>query len=80
MQKKKKTTRLNSIKKTTTKNKQKKRCKQLTQYKKEALQNKGVLFLVSIKISEKTLTFDTIRVNKKEFHKSKKPNSSVWQI
>ena len=38
---------------------------------KEALQNKWVLFLLSIRMSEKTLKFDNIRVNKKEFHKSK---------
>ena len=46
---------------------------QLFQYKKEALQNKWVLFLLSIRMSEKTLKFDNIRVNKKEFHKSKQP-------
>ena len=46
---------------------------QLIQYKKEALQNKWVLFLLSIRMSEKTLKFDNIRVNKKEFHKSKQP-------
>ena len=31
------------------------------------------MFLLSIKISEKTLKFDIIRVNKKEFHKYKEP-------
>ena len=30
-------------------------------------------FLLSIRMSEKTLKFDNIRVNKKEFHKSKQP-------
>ena len=40
-------------------------------YKKEVLQNKWVLFLRSIRMSEKTLKFDSIRVNKREFHKSK---------
>ena len=50
-----------------------KRYQQLIQYKKEALQNKWVLFLLSIRMSEKTLKFDNIRVNKKEFHKSKQP-------
>ena len=30
------------------------------QYKKEALQNKWVLFLLSIRMSEKTLKFDNI--------------------
>ena len=48
-----------------------KRYQQLIQYKKEALQNKRALFLLSIKMSEKTLKCDNIRVNKKEFHKSK---------
>ena len=52
---------------------QRKRYQQLIQYKKEALQNKQVLFLLSIRMSEKTLKFDNIRVNKKEFHKSKQP-------
>ena len=46
---------------------------QLFQYKKEALQNKWVLFLLSIRMSENTLKFNNIRVNKKEFHKSKQP-------
>ena len=40
---------------------------------KKALQNKRVLVLLSIRMSEKTLKFDNIRVNKKEFHKSKQP-------
>ena len=31
--------------------------------------------MLSIRLSEKTLKFDTIRVNKKEFHKSKQPVS-----
>ena len=35
------------------------------------MQNKWVLFLLSIRISEKTPKFDNIRVNEKEFHKSK---------
>ena len=52
---------------------QRKRYQQLIQYKKEALQNKWVLFLLSIRMSEKTLRFNmlNVRVNKKEFHKSK---------
>ena len=52
---------------------QRKRYQQLIQYKKEALQNKWVLFLLSIRMSEKTLKCGNIRVNKKEFHKSKQP-------
>ena len=52
---------------------QRKRYQQLIQYKKEALQNKWALFLLSIKMSEKTLKFDNIRVNDKEFHKPKQP-------
>ena len=31
------------------------------------------MFLLSIRVSEKTLKFDNIRVNKKEFHKFKHP-------
>ena len=44
------------------------------QYKKEALQKKQffVLYLIK-KMSEKTLKFNNIRLNKKEFHKSKEP-------
>ena len=49
---------------------QRKRYKQPIQYKKQALENK-FLFLLSIRMSEETLKFDNIRVNKKEFHKSK---------
>ena len=52
---------------------QRKRYQKLIQYKKEALQNNRVLFLLSIRMSEKTLKFDSIRVNKKEFHRSKQP-------
>ena len=50
--------------------KKKKKNQQLIQYKKEALQNKWILFLLKIRMSEKTLKFDIVRV-KKEFHKSK---------
>ena len=42
-----------------------KRYQQLIQYKKEALQNKWALFLLSIRMSEKTLKYDNIIVNKK---------------
>ena len=49
---------------------QRKRYQQLIQCKKEGLQNKWALLLL-IFTSEKTLKFDNIRVNKKEFHKSK---------
>ena len=45
---------------------QRKRYQQLIQYKKEALQNKWVLFWLSIRMSEKTLECDNIRVNKKK--------------
>ena len=41
--------------------------------KKKASQNKWLLFLLSITMSVKTLKIDNIRVNKKEFHKSKQP-------
>ena len=52
---------------------QRQRYQQLILYKKEALQNKWVFFLLSIRMSEKILKFDNIRVNKKEFPKSKQP-------
>ena len=41
--------------------------------KKQILATDSVLFFLSIRMSEKTLKFDNIRVNKKEFHKSKQP-------
>ena len=44
---------------------QRKRYQQLIQYKKETLQNKWVLFLLSIRMSEMTLEFDNVRANKK---------------
>ena len=50
-----------------------KRYQKLIQYKNKALQNKWVFFLLSIRVSEKKLKFDNIRVNKKEFHESKQP-------
>ena len=56
-----------------TKEYQRKRYQQLIQYKKKALQNKWALFLLSLRMREKTLRFENIRVNKKEFHKSKQP-------
>ena len=31
------------------------------------------MFLLSVRISDKTLKFDNIKVNKKESHKSKQP-------
>ena len=52
---------------------QRKRYQQLIQHKKEALRNKWVSFLLSIRMSEKTLNFDNIRLDKKEFDKSKQP-------
>ena len=48
-----------------------KAAKYYLQKKKATLQNKLVLLLLSIRMSEKTLKFDNIRVNKKEFHKFK---------
>ena len=51
---------------------QKKRCQELIQYKKEALKNKLInLSVCNIIMSEKTLKFNNIKINKKEFHKSK---------
>ena len=52
---------------------QRKRYHELIQYKKETLQNKWALFLHNIRISEKTLKFNSIKPNKKEFHKCKQP-------
>ena len=53
---------------------QRKKYQELVQYKKEVLKNK-YFFVFSLiqQISEKTLKFGNIRVNKKEFHKSKQP-------
>ena len=63
---------------------QRKIYQQLIQYKKEALQKRWALLLLSIKMSEKTLKFDNIKVNKNEFHKSKQPINidliNVYQI
>ena len=50
---------------------QRKRYQQPIQYKKQALQNKWVWLLLTIRLSEKTLKFDNVRANKKEFHKPK---------
>ena len=54
---------------------QRKKYQELVQYKKEALKNKYFFCsLHSIKNeTEKTLKFNNIRLNKKEFHKSKEP-------
>ena len=49
------------------------RYQQLIQHRIEALQNKRALFLLNIRVSEKTLKFNNIRLNKKEFYKSKQP-------
>ena len=51
---------------------QKKRYQELIQYKKEALKNKLInLSAGNIKMGEKTLKFNNIKVNKKEFHRFK---------
>ena len=59
---------------------QRKKYQELLQYKKEALKNKLFLhffyfffFSLNIKLSEKRLNFNNIKLNKKEFHKSKEP-------
>ena len=49
------------------------RYQQVIQKQKEALQNKWVLFFLVIRMSEKTLKFDNVRLDKKEFHKSEQP-------
>ena len=41
---------------------QRKRHQQLIQYKKEALQNERALFLLNIRMNEKTLKFNNIRL------------------
>ena len=54
---------------------QKKRYQELIQYKKEALKNKLInLSVHNMIMSEKTLKFNNVKVNKKEFHKSKQAN------
>ena len=51
---------------------QKKRYQELIQYKKEALKNRSInLSVGNIIMGKKTLKFNNIKVNKKEFHKSK---------
>ena len=54
---------------------QRKKYQELVQYKKEALQNKAFLFFfLSIRrMSEMTLKFNNIKLNKKENNKSKQP-------
>ena len=44
---------------------------ELVQYKKEELKNNFLFFLSIKRMSEKALKFNNIRLNKKEFHKSK---------
>ena len=54
---------------------QKKRYQELIQYKKEALKNKLInLSVCNIIMSEKTLKFNNIKINKKEFYKSRFSN------
>ena len=61
-----------SRKKSKIKEYQKKRYQELIQYKKESLKIKSInLSVGNIIMSEKTLKFSNIKVNKKEFHKSK---------
>ena len=50
---------------------QRKKYQELVQYKKKAFKNKH--FFLNIKMSQKTLKFNNIRLNKKEFHKSREP-------
>ena len=75
---------LSEVEKDKIKEYQRQRYQQLIPHKKAALQNKWVLFLLSIRMSEKILKFDNIRVNKKEFHKSKQPTNlyliNVYQM
>ena len=51
---------------------EKKRYQELIQYKEEALKNRSIrLSVCNIIMGEKTLKFNNIKVDKKEFHKSK---------
>ena len=51
---------------------QKKSYQELIQYKKEPLKNRSInLSVGNITMGEKTLKFNNIKVNKKEFHRSK---------
>ena len=51
---------------------QKKKYQELIQYKKEARKNRSInLSVVNIIMGEKTLKFSNIKINKKEFHRSK---------
>ena len=60
----------------------------MVRYKKEVLKNKWFfVFSEYKKMNEKTLKFENIRINKKEFHKSKQPEDlasvnvdQIWQI
>ena len=63
-----------------TKEYQKKKYQALVQYKKDALRNKCFFFVfclffsfLNIKMSEKRLKLNNIKLNKKEFYKSKEP-------
>ena len=57
-----------------------KRYQKLIQYKKEALQNKWVLFLLSIRMSETTLKFENIRVTILELIKTNSLNLNNQSI
>ena len=50
---------------------QRRRYQQLIQHKKKRYKINDHCFLLSIKMSEKTLKFNNIILNNKEFHKSK---------
>ena len=53
---------------------EKTRLKSIKEKRYQQYKTKGVLFLLSIRMREETLKFHSIRVNKKEFHKSKQPH------
>ena len=66
------------MKKTRLKSIKEKKYQELVQYKKEALKNKCfflffyfLFFFLNIKMTEKRLKFNNIKLNKKEFHESK---------
>ena len=65
---------LSQEKKDNIKEYQRKKNQELVQYKQEALKNKYFFVFSSIlKMSEKALKFNNIRLHKKKFHKSKEP-------
>ena len=53
---------------------------ELVQYKKEVLKNNFLFFLGIKRMSEKTLKFNNIKVNTKEFNKSKQLTFDLFEL